>query len=87
MQKDAVVAGGRFEKSDELALGCLQRRVRHVVDKADSQDRIGRALSAIEFTDGTRLPGRQSGADRQRMLLEQDAHPGLRPRYSAASSR
>ena len=45
VQKDAIVARGRFQKTDELALRCLQRRVRHVVDEADGKDRIGRVLT------------------------------------------
>jgi len=38
--------------------------------------RIRRVLRAIELIGFARLPGRQSGADGQRMFLEEDAHPG-----------
>ena len=68
MQVDAAVPRRGLQQLHELPFGGLQRRIRHVVDQADGEHRIGRFLTALELVGFTRLRGASAGLTIRRCL-------------------
>ncbi len=87
-ETDLIVGGGRLQQAHELTLGRLQRRVRHIVDEPDRENRIGIA-PAVKFLGLARLDGRKAGTDDEPVFVEQQGHawPGRSiPRPRAADA-
>src|SRR6202035_2675227 len=88
VETDLIVAGGRLQQAHELTLGRLQRRVRHVVDQPDGENRIG-IPPAVKFLRLARLDGREAGLEDEPVFVERQGHawPGRSiPRPRAADA-
>ena len=86
VEVDASVAGGRSQQTHELALGRLQRGIRHVVDEPDREHRIGGILRTVEVIASRGCAGARPGLTISRCLSNRRVMPGPAI-YSAASSR
>src|SRR5579863_2032115 len=86
---DTVAAGAGRQQAHELALGRLQRSVRHVVDEADGDNTIALAPPE-ELVVLAQVGRRQRRADDKSVFVEQKRHAGpvlFTPPLAAAGPR